>query len=87
MSEQQVCHSSAWPIVSCCPLSSSTKYDTEYDVIIPKGIVTGEDKETYARVHMIQPIEKHHLSNRVSTLPINLFDEIVANLAAHFGKL
>jgi mRNA-degrading endonuclease toxin of MazEF toxin-antitoxin module len=87
MSEQKVCHSDAWPIVSCCPLSSSTRYDTEYDVVIPKGIVTGEDKETTARVHMIQPIEKAHLTNRVNTLPVDLFDAIIANLAAHFGKL
>lgn len=87
MSEQPVCHSDAWPIVSCCPLSSSTKYDTEYDVVIPKGIVTGENKDTIARVHMIQPIEKAHLNNRVNTLDVALFDQIVANLAAHFGKL
>jgi PemK-like, MazF-like toxin of type II toxin-antitoxin system len=87
MSEQAVCHSEAWPIVSCCPLSSSTRYDTEYDVIIPAGIVTGENKETLARVHMIQPIEKIYLTNRVNTLQVNLFDQIFANYAAHVGKL
>lgn len=87
MSEQTVCHSDAWPVVSCCPLSSSTRYDTPYDVVIPAGIVTGEDKETYARVHMIQPIEKVHLRNRVNSLPALLFEQIVANLTLHFGVL
>jgi mRNA-degrading endonuclease toxin of MazEF toxin-antitoxin module len=73
-----------WPFLLACPLSSSTRRRTRFDVqlAVGQGNVT---KKTWVRIPAIQPLIKSSLQDRQGTLDERLLSQIQARLAQYLG--
>lgn len=84
LSPTAIMQDDAWPVVVGCPLSTSDKWHTEYDVEILKG-VAGLESNSWVRVPAIQPIEKDDLDFFKGQVPGNLLVQVRASIAAYCG--
>lgn len=74
-----------WPIVTVCPVSSGSQA-SEYDVRIPAN-AGGLKAKGWARVCLVQPMEKQFIGERVGQLDANFVDELMANYLGYLGAI
>jgi mRNA-degrading endonuclease toxin of MazEF toxin-antitoxin module len=75
-----------WPIVSGCPISSSTTLKTKFDVKLGAG-EGGVQKKCWVRIPALQSIEKQHLQDFSGLLDPSRIDQIDAALFLYLGQL
>ncbi|WP_407921053.1 type II toxin-antitoxin system PemK/MazF family toxin [Arthrobacter terricola] len=76
---------SDWPIVVVCPVSSGAQV-SEYDVRIPAN-TGGLSSKGWARVCLIQPLDKAFLDDRIGQLEANMVDQLMANYLGYLGAI
>lgn len=76
---------SDWPIVVVCPLSSGAQA-SEYDVRISAN-AGGLSSRGWARVCLIQPLDKKFLNDRIGQLDASVIDDVMANYLGYLGAI
>lgn len=76
----------AWPIVSGCPISSSTSFRTRFDIKLSCG-EGGVSKKCWVRVPAVQPILKADLEDYLGALPADRLEEVEARVLLYLGVL
>ncbi|MEZ2388238.1 type II toxin-antitoxin system PemK/MazF family toxin [bacterium RCC_150] len=74
-----------WPIVAVCPVSSGAQASA-YDVRIPAN-TGGLRAKGWARVCLIQPLDKALLGDRIGQLEANMVDDVIANYLGYLGAI
>lgn len=74
-----------WPITVVCPISSGAQF-SEYDVRIPAN-AGGLSAKGWARVCLIQPIDKNFIGDRIGQLDARTVDELMANYLGYLGAI
>ncbi|WP_375164186.1 type II toxin-antitoxin system PemK/MazF family toxin [Paenarthrobacter sp.] len=72
-----------WPVVTVCPVSSGAQ-NSEYDIRIPAN-TGGLPSKGWARVCLVQPMDKHFIGERIGQLDAKLVDQIMANYLGYLG--
>jgi mRNA-degrading endonuclease toxin of MazEF toxin-antitoxin module len=75
-----------WPVVSGCPISSSTTLKTKFDVQLGAG-EAGVQKKCWVRVPALQSIEKKHLEDFTGLLDPARLQQIDVSLFWYLGQV
>ncbi len=73
-----------WPVVLGCPISSSTKFYTEFCVKLGAG-QAGMPKKTWIRVPALQPLAKSDLQDHIGLLTPELLETLQARVLQYIG--
>lgn len=73
-----------WPIVLGCPISSSTKCQTRFDVKLAAN-EAGVDKKCWIRIPALQPLSKDDLEDRTGVLPAPRLEEVQTRVLEYLG--
>lgn len=71
-----------WPTVVGCPISSSTKFKTQFDIKLAAG-TANLPKKCWVRVPAIQPISKDDLAHYLGELPEDEMLDVEASLVEY----
>ena len=75
-----------WPVVLGCPISSSTKYRTEYDFKLGHG-EAGVTKKCWITVPALQRLLKEDLEDKQGALDASQLEEVQAAVLDYMGLL
>ena len=74
-----------WPVVVVCPISSGSQA-SNFDVRIAAN-TGGLSAKGWARVCLIQPMDKRYVAERAGQVDASVVEAITANLLAYLGAI
>jgi mRNA interferase MazF len=86
LSNQNICNSSACPVVTIAPLSSKLNPRAETDLIIARTPENGLDRDSRVMFGYIQPICKDEFDRQIGRLDDSQWDQIMAKIVWNFDR-
>lgn len=76
----------SWPVVFGCPISSSTRFKTQFDVKLAAG-EAGATKKCWIRIPAAQPLLKSDLEDLTGKLDGARLQEVQARILQYLGLI